>query len=83
VGVYGVAAEGDAPSEPIRAARAAGRMVDLPVREEDVHAEALALVSDGTLQLSRWISHRLPLEDIHEGLRLLRERAAIKVVIEL
>lgn len=83
VGNYGVAAEDDVPSEAIRAARAAGRIVNLPVHEEEVHEEMLDLVARGVVKLGDWISHRLPLEAIHEGLRLLRDREAIKVVIQM
>ena len=83
VGNYGVSPENDAGSDRVRAARQAGRIVDLPVREEEVHEELLGLVESGEVVLGEWISHRLPLSDIHEGLRLLREKQAIKVVIEL
>jgi len=83
VGNYGVAAEDDHPTSAIQAARAAGRIINLPVREEEVHDEVLALVAQGHVVLSRWISHRLPLERIHEGLALLRNKEAIKVVIML
>ncbi len=83
VAVYGVAAEDDPETETIRAARAAGRIITLPVREEEVHEELLELVARGEVRLGDWISHRLPLSEIHEGLRLLQEKRAIKVVIEL
>jgi len=83
VGSYGVAPEGDSESEVIRAARRAGRIVALPVREEEVHQELLRLIEGGELALGDWISHRLPLAEIHQGLRLLHDKQAIKVVIEL
>jgi threonine dehydrogenase-like Zn-dependent dehydrogenase len=82
VGQYGVAAEDDADSAEVRAARADGRIVRLPVREEEVHEEMLALVKSGQVVLRDWISHRLPLRDIQEGFRLVRRKEAIKVVIE-
>jgi L-iditol 2-dehydrogenase len=82
VGVYGVNSETDPATEVIRAARQAQRMVDLPVREEEVHDEMLALIERGDIVLSRWISHRLPLGEIQEGLRLVRAKEAVKVVIE-
>jgi len=80
---YGVAAENDPETEAIRVARKAGRIINLPVREEEVHEELLELVARGEMRLSDWISHRLPLSGIHEGLRLLKEKQAIKVVIDL
>jgi len=80
---YGVAAENDAETETIRAARQVGRIINLPVHEEEVHGEFLELVARGEVHLGDWISHRLPLSEIHEGLRLLKEKQAIKVVIDL
>jgi threonine dehydrogenase-like Zn-dependent dehydrogenase len=84
VGVYGVAAEGDrAESTAAQAARAAGRLITLPVREEEAHAEVLSLVAQGRVRLSDWISHRLPLSEVAHGLDLVRTKQATKVVIEL
>jgi threonine dehydrogenase-like Zn-dependent dehydrogenase len=80
---YGVSAEDDAETEPVRAARQAGRIITLPVREEDVHAEMLSLIERGDVVLKDWISHRLPFAQIDAGLRLLSERQAIKVVLEM
>jgi len=80
---YGVAAENDAETETIRAARQVGRVINLPVHEEEVHGEFLELVARGQVHLGDWISHRLPLSEIHDGLRLLKEKQAIKVVIDL
>jgi threonine dehydrogenase-like Zn-dependent dehydrogenase len=82
VGAYGVTEEGDVETPAVREARARGRIVSLPVNEEEVHDEVLGMVARGEVQLSAWISHRLPLSGIHEGLRLLRAREATKVVIE-
>lgn len=83
VGNYGVAAEDDREDELIRQARAAGKIVTLPVREEEVHEEVLELVRKGEVVLADWISHRLPLDEIAEGVRLVREKRALKVVIEM
>ena len=80
---YGVAPEDDHETAPLASAREAGRIIDLPVREEDVHDEVIEMVQRGDLQLSTWVSHRLPLERIQEGFRLLAERQAIKVVIDI
>ena len=83
VGNYGVAAEDDAPDQELQAARASGTIVTLPVREEAVHDELLGLVAEGTVKLGDWISHRLSLDDVVEGMRLIRGKQAIKVVIEM
>jgi threonine dehydrogenase-like Zn-dependent dehydrogenase len=80
---YGVRHEDDSETERIREASDAERLVRLPVHEEDVHEEVLELVDDGTVVLADWITHRLPLEGIHEGFRLLAHKEALKVVIEL
>ena len=83
VGNYGVPEEDDSEGPLVREAREAGRIIQLPVREEDVHDEVLALTQSGTVVLSDWISHRLPLDQIQEGFALLARREAFKVVIEL
>lgn len=84
VGVYGVAGEDDRDeSEAVQAARAAGRLITLPVREEEVHKELLALIAQGRLRLSDWISHRLPLSDVAHALELVRSKQATKVVLEM
>jgi threonine dehydrogenase-like Zn-dependent dehydrogenase len=70
-------------SEAVQAARAAGRLITLPVREEEVHEELLALITQGRLRLSDWISHRLPLSDVAHALELVRSKQATKVVIEM
>jgi threonine dehydrogenase-like Zn-dependent dehydrogenase len=41
-----------------------------------------AVMESGILPLERVVSHRLPLERIHEGIGLLRKGQAIKVIIE-
>jgi L-iditol 2-dehydrogenase len=41
--------------------------------------QALALLSAGTVRVSDLISHRLPLEQFHEGLELARTQQALKV----
>ncbi|NLG50723.1 MAG: alcohol dehydrogenase catalytic domain-containing protein [Chloroflexi bacterium] len=83
VGNYGVPEEDDAEGIMVRAARESGRIIRLPVREEDVHDEVLSLIENGTVVLRDWISHRLPLEQINEGFAMLARREAFKVVIEL
>ncbi|MFH1085500.1 MAG: alcohol dehydrogenase catalytic domain-containing protein [Chloroflexota bacterium] len=83
VACYGALAVDDREDETILAARQAGRLVTLPVREEEAHDEVLALVAAGVVDLSRWVSHRLPLERIHEGIELVRSKQAVKVVMEM
>jgi L-iditol 2-dehydrogenase len=44
---------------------------------------ALDLLTQREVQVERLISHRLPLEQFHEGVRLMRERAALKVYFQI
>ncbi|MHB9034145.1 MAG: zinc-dependent alcohol dehydrogenase [Anaerolineae bacterium] len=79
---YGVASETDPMTEPVKAARAQGRIFDIAVREQDEHETVLDCVSRGEVLLSQWISHRLPFSRIKEGFELVRNKQALKVVIE-
>ena len=47
------------------------------------HDEVLGLIAAGRVRLSDWISHRLPLERIAEGVRMVESKEAMKVVIDL
>jgi L-iditol 2-dehydrogenase len=44
---------------------------------------ALDLLTHREVQVERLISHRLPLEQFHEGVRLMRERMALKVYFQI
>ncbi len=44
---------------------------------------ALDLLNSGKVRVDGLISHRLPLEQFHEGVTLMRERAALKVYFEI
>jgi L-iditol 2-dehydrogenase len=44
---------------------------------------ALDLLTQREVQVERLISHRLPLEQFHEGVRLMRERTALKVYFQI
>ncbi len=46
-------------------------------------AEAIALVSNGRLDLSRLITHRLPLEKYQEAFKLAADGSAIKVAFDM
>jgi len=83
VGNYGVAPEDDVMPPAVREGYAAGSIVTLPVREQDVHNEVLQLVQAGRLELSDWVSHVMPLENIHDAFRLLAERQATKIVLSI
>lgn len=43
---------------------------------------AIDLISSGRVRTKPLITHRLPLKDIHEGVRLMEEKKAVKVMIE-
>ncbi len=49
---------------------------------EDLHI-ALDLLSSRKVRVDRLISHRLPLKRFHEGVSLMRERAALKVYFQI
>jgi L-iditol 2-dehydrogenase len=83
VGNYGVAPEDDVMPPAVQEGYAAGTIMTLPVREQDVHQEVLQLVQAGTLELSDWISHVMPLERVHEALKLLAQRQATKIVLTI
>jgi threonine dehydrogenase-like Zn-dependent dehydrogenase len=80
---YGISPEGEHETQAIQKARKAGRLFDLPVREEEVHDEIRTMVSDGEIDLDRWISHRMSMEEIATALELIRSREAVKVAIEM
>ena len=80
---YGVSGEDDPPSDLVREAYAQGRIRNIAVREEEVHEEILELVARGEVRLADWVSDRLPLEQIDEGIRRVRAKEALKVVIEM
>jgi threonine dehydrogenase-like Zn-dependent dehydrogenase len=44
---------------------------------------ALDLLADRTVRVDNIISHRLPLEQFSAGVRLMRERQALKVYFEI
>jgi L-iditol 2-dehydrogenase len=44
---------------------------------------ALDLLTQREVQVARLISHRLPLAQFHEGVRLMRERTALKVYFQI
>lgn len=46
----------------------------------DEQAEIFALVADGRLDPSPLVTHRLPLDDFEDGVKLVRERKALKVL---
>ncbi|MBN1400480.1 MAG: alcohol dehydrogenase catalytic domain-containing protein [Anaerolineae bacterium] len=83
VACYGVLPDSEHEDELIQSARAAGRLITLPVREEEMHAEVLKLIDQGVLDLSAWISHRMPFEALNAAIQLVRNKRATKVVLEL
>ena len=40
-----------------------------------------AIIESNVLSLEKIVSHRMPLSDVHEGLNLLREGRAIKIIL--
>jgi L-iditol 2-dehydrogenase len=46
-------------------------------------AEAFALIVEGRIEVDPLVSHRLPLDDVQEGARLMERRVALKVFVEI
>jgi L-iditol 2-dehydrogenase len=44
--------------------------------------EALALLADGTIRVKALVTHRVPLADLGHGMRLFRDKEALKVFVE-
>jgi len=78
---YGVSSEDDPPSDLVREAYAQRRIRNITVREEEVHDEVLGLIAKGEIDLREWRGERLSLDQIDEGIRLVRAKGATKVVI--
>lgn len=51
-----------------------------PAQEDRYHA--LALIESGRVKTADLVSHTLPLDDLAHGIELVRDRMALKVVIE-
>lgn len=45
--------------------------------------EALALLADRTVRVKELISHRVPLNELERGMRLFRDKEALKVFVEM
>ncbi|MFQ5881657.1 MAG: alcohol dehydrogenase catalytic domain-containing protein [Candidatus Methylomirabilales bacterium] len=45
--------------------------------------EALTLLADRTVRVKELVTHRVPLVDLGQGMRLFREREALKVFVEI
>ena len=43
---------------------------------------ALEMIGRGQIRADRLITHRLPLEEIHRGMELLKSRQALKVLLK-
>jgi 2-desacetyl-2-hydroxyethyl bacteriochlorophyllide A dehydrogenase len=59
------------------------RLQFLNPHESETHELALDLIRLGFIDLRRFVSHVLPLEEVGEAFRLLREKQALKPVIVL
>jgi len=80
---YGILPPVDEWPPALQDAKQRGLIGTAPVDETITHDEVLRLIAAGRLRLADWISHRLPLARIHEGFRLLEDKQATKVVIEI
>ncbi|MFW6181164.1 MAG: alcohol dehydrogenase catalytic domain-containing protein [Spirochaetota bacterium] len=57
------------------------RVMQLKVREGEVHEELLGYLERGELTLSEWVDRVLPWDRFQEGFELVREKQARKVVL--
>ncbi|NLV75065.1 MAG: alcohol dehydrogenase catalytic domain-containing protein [Chloroflexi bacterium] len=78
---YGVAQESDPPTAAVQEARAAGRIFDIAVREQDEHETVLECVRKGELDLRKWITDVLPFERAQEAFDLVRNKRSLKAVL--
>jgi threonine dehydrogenase-like Zn-dependent dehydrogenase len=51
--------------------------------ESATHHQLVSWIQQGFVDPSRMISHVLPLEQLNEGMKMLKERRALKVVVDL
>jgi threonine dehydrogenase-like Zn-dependent dehydrogenase len=82
-GIYGVASRDESPLIDFARLPGGCRLSRCQPREERVHDEVLGLLARGELDLKGQVSHVLGWGEIEEGLRLVRERVASKVVMEV
>ena len=84
-GLYGVedAAEGEAAPKLSVPAGGEWSLWQMYPAEHMAHDEVLGYVQNRKLNLSDYVTHCMPLEDINEGFELIRKREALKVVIEI
>jgi threonine dehydrogenase-like Zn-dependent dehydrogenase len=80
VGSYGV---GAADAEPLAPLQQDPRVRPGACDEGEVHEELLGYVQRGLIDPTRFITHRLPLEQLADGFDLLAAREALKVVVML
>ena len=78
VSIYGVAPESepylpDELSDP--------RVSQVRVAEAETHDEMLRWVEDGKVRLSDWLSHEMPWTEYQQGLDMIRDKTANKVIL--
>lgn len=78
VGSYGVA---PADAEPLAPLQQDPRVYPGVCDEGEVHEELLDYVQQGLIDPTRFITHRLPLDQLAHGFELLAARQALKVVV--
>ena len=79
-GIYGVAQREESPLIDFARLPGGCRLSRCQPREERVHEAVLGLLARGEIGLREQVSHVLGWGEIDEGLRLVRERQASKVV---
>ncbi|MBC7286932.1 MAG: zinc-binding dehydrogenase [Armatimonadetes bacterium] len=78
--VYGVSSHMEARIDVLRLPVGA-RILRAPTDEPRVHAQVLSSCNLGVVQPQWFYTHVLPLDDAAEGVRLLKSREALKVVL--
>lgn len=82
-GRFGAYASDDGAKPSRQELAADPRVVAGECDESTAHDRALELVRNGAIDLGALVTHRLPFEQLREGLRLVEAREAVKVVIRI
>ncbi len=84
IGLYGLGLRADAAIDwSLLPHNCILQTVQWPIaaQESAVHDEVCGYVTSGRLPLREFVTHKIPVEDFAEGLRLVRGREGIKIAL--